>query len=937
MADFNDYTGRTVLSPYPERPTLLSRQVPRQNRKIEKPPWEKTGRFNITKLREKISGLNYLSKFYFDFPDLRSGNLKSDSLVREALKKVPSNFLENLYFYSENITIPMRGINTDPHVYANGFRFEAPIGTNYGDGDIAITMNLDKNYYLYDFFMAWMDQIHSRKTGYYSFHDRYVTDLYIYQLSNNDVEFPDNRTFADMIAEYENENNPNVYTGLIAYRVFLGNCYPKSVTALEFKHESSGERAKITVGFTYEKVDYWRPQPQIPPSQWYEPPVPLSGFQTGFDSNMSWAEIQELAAQMGEARDNYPESIREKQQAEWNEYFNETTFPITDYQSSSQPGGPGQTLEEFLNAQAEYKRELESKSFRTYLTSVKDAIQARLTDEYGGRPQYIIDTAANIQVENPDYYSPEDIERLAQEKLTELAISNLTDKTQADWDHRWAGADAIAEERFGAGNYYQNNETSPVLREQYGEQIMGGPRNLSIFGPDGPNTVDELADEMMALDPDVINLDFENANLPSDYRVNNLGSSPKSGTSGIQNEVQAGPNERIITSRNGNAVSLPIENAATQEEAMEAIQQAAIDYKKNNPGDDIDDYVQILVGEALEREQRQRANKVERTMQTNKAITAALDVSLRADGTPAMTLDDAIAQTSLDSNNASLARNLRLQNSQHPRADQIDIAMANHLSQQHFAVEMSPQQQALVAKRLSEKYGITVPPDLYSNSMLDYLNAAGSARPTDTDIRNYFAPRSDDDLYEEAQSLENSEDQVNEALQNQAYHRATHTAVRTALREEIREHSRQQGVTFGDTRRQPWQQKLWDLSYNPNITDEDLQNRARTEFVKHRAETDVNNMALETHWYNEAQDRVLIHYASGGRINSDSANIVYEKYDRRTSAQRVLIERLKNKMANDATPDNTTAVLLDGLNHQTELTDDEFEELVAEARNHLDN
>lgn len=915
---------------------LLSRQVPRQNRKIEKPPWEKTGRFNITKLREKISGLNYLSKFYFDFPDLRSGNLKSDSLVREALKKVPSNFLENLYFYSENITIPMRGINTDPHVYANGFRFEAPIGSNYGDGDIAITMNLDKNYYLYDFFMAWMDQIHSRKTGYYSFHDRYVTDLYIYQLSNNDVEFPDNRTFADMIAQYENSRN-STYSGLIAYRVFLGNCYPKSVTALEFKHEASGERAKITVGFTYEKVDYWRPEPQIPPSQWYEPPVPLSGFQTGFDSNMSWAEIQELAAQMGEARDNYPKSIQEKQQAEWNEYFNETTFPITDYHSSSQPGGPGQTLEEYQNARAEYNRELESKSFRTYLTSVKEAIQGQLTEEYGGRPRYIIDTAANIQVENPDYYSPEDIERLAQEKLNEMSISNLTDKTQADWDHRWLGADTLAEDQFSDDGTYSNSTTTAELRERYGEQIMGGPRNLSIFGSDGPSTVDALADEMMALDPDVIHLDYENANLPSDYRVNNLGSKPKSGTSGIQNEVQAGPTERVITSRNGKAVSLPIENAATQEEAMEAIQQAAIDYKKNNPGDDIDDYVQILVGEALQREQTQRANKVERTMQTNKAITAALDVSLGPDGTPVMSLDDAVTQTSLDPDNASLARGLRLQNSQNPVTDQLDVAMANHLSQQHFAVELSPKQQALVAKRLSEKYGVTVPPDLYSNKTLEYLNAAGSGRATDNDLRNYFAPRSDDELYEEAQSLQNSQNQVNEALQDQSHHRATHTPAKISVREEIREHERQQRVTFGDPRRQPWAQKLWDLSYNPYITDEDLERQARIEFTKHRAETDVNNIALETDWYNQAQDRVLIHYASGGRINSDSANIIHTRDDRRLAAQKVLTERLKDKMANDTTPDNTSAVLLDSLNHQTELTDEEFEGLVAEVRNHIDN
>ena len=40
----------------------------------------------------------------------------------------------------------MRGINTDPHTYANGFRFEAPTGSNYGDGDISISMMVDHKY-----------------------------------------------------------------------------------------------------------------------------------------------------------------------------------------------------------------------------------------------------------------------------------------------------------------------------------------------------------------------------------------------------------------------------------------------------------------------------------------------------------------------------------------------------------------------------------------------------------------------------------------------------------------------------------------------------------------------------------------------------------------------------------------------------------------------
>jgi len=224
-------------------------------------PWEygtETTPFTIQNLRNKISGVNQLSKFYFDLPKIRNESSDRTNLVKKAWDLTTADLpgasqaLKNIYFYSENITIPMRGINTDPHVYANGFKFEAPIGTNYGDGDIAITMIVDKDYYLYDFFMNWMNQIHSKNTGYFSFHDQYVTDIDIYQLNNVGVDFSKNSNFDNMIAD--------TTKGFVNYKVSLGNCYPKSVTAIEFKHEAANERTKITVGFTYEKIDYENPK-----------------------------------------------------------------------------------------------------------------------------------------------------------------------------------------------------------------------------------------------------------------------------------------------------------------------------------------------------------------------------------------------------------------------------------------------------------------------------------------------------------------------------------------------------------------------------------------------------------------------------------------------------------------------------------------------------
>ena len=64
------------------------------------------------------------------------------------------------------------------------------------------------------------------------------------------VEFSKDNTFDSMIADRSKR--------FFNYRVHLGNCYPKSVSAIEFKHESRDERVKITVNFTYEKVLYDR-------------------------------------------------------------------------------------------------------------------------------------------------------------------------------------------------------------------------------------------------------------------------------------------------------------------------------------------------------------------------------------------------------------------------------------------------------------------------------------------------------------------------------------------------------------------------------------------------------------------------------------------------------------------------------------------------------
>ena len=112
-------------------------------------PWTNNKAFNVSQFTQRIKGVQYLSKFYFKLLDNEN--------YRDLFEASPDlkDKVENLFFYSDNITIPSRGITTEAYSYANGFRFEVPKSTNYGDGNINVNMLVDANYDLYDFFINW--------------------------------------------------------------------------------------------------------------------------------------------------------------------------------------------------------------------------------------------------------------------------------------------------------------------------------------------------------------------------------------------------------------------------------------------------------------------------------------------------------------------------------------------------------------------------------------------------------------------------------------------------------------------------------------------------------------------------------------------------------------------------------------------------------------
>ena len=199
-------------------------------------PWSgKT--VNVTEFIKVLTGVNYLSKFHFEIFDYDNNLIDANQNLK--------NKLARIFFYSENITIPSRGLNTEAYTYANGFRFEVPTGTNYGDGNIDVSMHVDKEYQLYDFFIKWMNKIHSKETGFFSFHEKYISKIKIKQLDNTASMGGTLDEFLDFVKQEK-----------YVFGIELINCYPKAVGAISFRHDSK-DMVKFNVNFSYEKIRYF--------------------------------------------------------------------------------------------------------------------------------------------------------------------------------------------------------------------------------------------------------------------------------------------------------------------------------------------------------------------------------------------------------------------------------------------------------------------------------------------------------------------------------------------------------------------------------------------------------------------------------------------------------------------------------------------------------
>lgn len=234
---------------------------------VESNSWATQKKFDVNSIRKKISGVAYLSKFYFRL--VASINGAVDSKVKKILSEQK---MQDLFIYANNVTVPQRAIDGENYTYPNGYKVSFPTTTSYGDGTIGINVRMDEKYKFYQTFIEWMDIIHSKKTGHLSFYDDYVCDIEIYQLPYTKGGFPTIDVSETVRSSTKNIENLNDFDSMLEkmdtqasgqnhsnvadyYKFRILNCYPKTISAIEFAHESQ-EKVSCLVNFAYEGIEY---------------------------------------------------------------------------------------------------------------------------------------------------------------------------------------------------------------------------------------------------------------------------------------------------------------------------------------------------------------------------------------------------------------------------------------------------------------------------------------------------------------------------------------------------------------------------------------------------------------------------------------------------------------------------------------------------------
>jgi len=142
---------------------------------------------------------------------------------------VPSATTEKLQYLCESVSLPTKGIATNPHDI-HGPPREMAYRETFTES--ALSFILDDEFTLKTYFDAWQANIINPVTGNPSYYDDYKGAINITRLENNST---------------------NLLGGPDRYRVRLEEAYPSAVGEVALGHSQGNEVLKLSVTFKYRR------------------------------------------------------------------------------------------------------------------------------------------------------------------------------------------------------------------------------------------------------------------------------------------------------------------------------------------------------------------------------------------------------------------------------------------------------------------------------------------------------------------------------------------------------------------------------------------------------------------------------------------------------------------------------------------------------------
>ena len=171
--------------------------------------------FGIETLKSKIGGFAKGNRYNVSFVGLPTGLSTATN--------------ENLQYLCETVSLPTKGIASNPHdVY--GPPREIPYRETFTEA--ALSFILDDAFTVKRFFDEWQKKIINVETGNVNYWNNFVATINITRLSN------DATSFADATDKY---------------KIQLREAYPSAVGEIALGHTQGGEILRLSVTFKYRK------------------------------------------------------------------------------------------------------------------------------------------------------------------------------------------------------------------------------------------------------------------------------------------------------------------------------------------------------------------------------------------------------------------------------------------------------------------------------------------------------------------------------------------------------------------------------------------------------------------------------------------------------------------------------------------------------------